>query len=91
LHADEAGICRAGGVSKNKGLACETHEDCPALDWNGDYTTAPCECSYNSDGQKYCGVLKGDKEWLDVTENFKNYHKATKDTCNTAARREECG
>lgn len=35
--------------------------------------------------------MRGDTEWVEVRKNFKAYFDATRDSCNTAARWEECG
>jgi hypothetical protein len=91
LYADASGVCRKGGISQNKNQPCTTYADCYALDTFGESSFASCECGYNDGPQKYCGVLRGDSEWITVRNNFKEYFEATRDTCNTAARWEECG
>lgn len=62
-------------------------EDCPSSDG---VTYAKCNCGWNSDKTKYCDLLPGDDEWVNVRTLFSNYYSATRDTCNTAARWGEC-
>lgn len=86
--ADPTGNCSAGAVSKNKGKECKTDADCPSIDGK---ITARCSCGWNSKKSKYCDLLPGDDEWIEVRKNFREYYTATRDTCNSDARWEACG
>lgn len=76
-----SGLCEEGGKSDNKGKACTLDSACGA---------AECECGWNSEGDKFCGILPGDEEWVDSRAKFEKYYEATKDTCSSAERWGEC-
>ena len=49
-----------------------------------------CNCGWNNGGTRYCDLLPGDDEWVNVRELFLAYYTTTLDTCNTDARWEPC-
>ena len=69
-YADANGICREGPVSKNKGQACDIDDDCPSTDGS---TQGKCKCAWDSDKTKYCDLIPGDSEWVDVRSYFNDY------------------
>ena len=75
------GLCEEPSTNANKGKACSSDSECG---------TAACECGWNNNGDKYCGILEGDEEWVDARTKFKTYYEATKDTCSSAERWGEC-
>ncbi len=86
-YADPTGNCSDGAISLNKGQPCDTSADCPSKDGS---TTAKCSCGWNGSKTRYCDLLPGDDEWLEVRDLFVEYFTATRDTCNTDARWEPC-
>ncbi len=75
------GLCEDGDTSSNKGKSCTSDSDCAG---------AKCECGWNNQGAKFCGLLPGDDEWKTARAKFKTYFEATKDTCSSAERWGEC-
>ena len=52
-----------GAKSSKKGETCEIDDDCPSADGS---TIGRCKCGWNADKTKYCDLLSGDNEWVDV-------------------------
>ncbi len=67
---------------------CEIDDDCPSKDG---LTTGKCKCGWNTEKTKYCDLLPGDDEWVDVRTKFQAYFDSTRENCNTDARWQECG
>ncbi len=88
MYADSRGTCRAGLKSKNKGKPCKKNTDCPSVEDPNVF--ANCKCGWNDKKTRYCDLLPGDEEWLDVRARFLKYFEATKVNCNTEARWERC-
>eukprot|EP00347_Sterkiella_histriomuscorum_P013216 403365562 len=86
-YANPYGQCSEGTKSTNKGVSCEIDDDCPSSDGT---TYAKCNCGWNSEKTKYCDLLPGDDEWVDVRSKFNDYFQATRENCNTDARWEQC-
>jgi hypothetical protein len=67
-YASVDGICSAGPVSENRGVACETDYDCPSND-PSDIAYATCTCVIGDPSvapASYCGLLPGDGEWVEA-------------------------
>ena len=69
-YASPLGVCSEGTKSTNKGQTCEIDDDCPSSDGT---SYAKCMCGWNTDKIKYCDLLPGDDEWVDVRSKFNDY------------------
>ena len=69
-YANPLGVCSEGTKSTNKGQTCEIDDDCPSSDGT---SYAKCMCGWNTDKIKYCDLLPGDDEWVDVRSKFNDY------------------
>ena len=87
-YANASGICAPGTRSLNKGKVCKNSTMCPSVE--NPNITAKCSCGWNANKTRYCNLLPGDDEWVEVRALFKTYYEATKTNCNTEARWERC-
>ena len=73
--------------SKNKGKICSTETDCPTSDEN---VNSAWKWGYNENGNSYCDIEAGDKEWVDATSKFQEFFLLNLD-CHTGEGFGECG
>lgn len=63
-YANSSGICAPGIRSLNKGKVCKNQTMCRSVEDPNVF--AKCTCGWNGNKTRYCDLLPGDDEWINV-------------------------